>query len=158
MDSSNICYTSFEKVTCWGDFVQENMSWNLHFYYGLTGKYLNFCSQEALLYSRQEGQNGTEVIHTWRKKEVHFFKHLVLFLYLSFLSAVFVSCLQPHQLWVEIHMGSPVWMPHVEAPVGSARRPVGWTDNQVASTVHLPNAQFRNPVVDHMFLYQYTWR
>lgn len=66
----NICYTSFEKVTCWVDFVQENMSWNLHFYYGLTGKYLNFCSHEALLYSRQEGQNRNEVIETWRKKEV----------------------------------------------------------------------------------------
>lgn len=58
-----------------------------------------------------------------------------------------MSRLQPHQLSVEIHMGSPVWRPHVEAPVGSARRPVGSTDNQVASIVHVSNAKFGNPLV-----------
>lgn len=79
--------------------------------------------------------------------------HLVLYFLSLFLifSAVFVSHLQPHQLWVEIHMGSPVWTPHVEAPVGSARRPVGSTDNQVASIVHVSNAKFGNPLVYQMF-------
>lgn len=48
-------------------------------------------------------------------------------------------------------MGSPVWTPHVEAPVGSARRPVGSTDNQVASIVHVSNAKFGNPLVHRMF-------
>lgn len=38
-------------------------------------------------------------------------------------------------------MGSPVWTPHVEAPVGSARRPVGSTDNQVASIVHVSSLE-----------------
>lgn len=73
----NVCCTSFKKGLAGWNF-HENLSWNLHFYCNLTGKYLNACSHEALLHCRQEGQHWTEVIHTSKREQGIFFKHLVL--------------------------------------------------------------------------------
>lgn len=105
----NVCCTSFKKGLAGWNF-HENLSWNLHFYCNLTGKYLNACSHEALLHCRQEGQHWTEVIHTSKREQGIFLSiWCLVFFVFCICWTVFVSCLQPHQLRVEIHR-SPVWM------------------------------------------------
>lgn len=97
------------------------------------------------LVALQTGRAALNWSNSYLKKGTrHFFLSIwcLVFFVFCICWTVFVSCLQPHQLRVEIHR-SPVWMPHCETPIGSAKRPVGSTHNQVASTAHVSNAQFR---------------
>lgn len=80
-------------------------------------RYLNSSSHEALLCSRQVGQCRGKVVHTWRRETWSWRRVWVCHV---FHVSVY---LQPHQLWVEMHMGSSVCRPQVVAPVGSPRRP-----------------------------------